>query len=322
VAGDAGKVRLMDGGQAKLAVLDNPYGVAVDASGNIYIADTYNYRIRLVTKSTGIITTVVGTGSYGYSGDGGLATSALLRTPYSVAVDASGNIYIAYSDSLCIRLVTKSTGIITTVAGNGTRGYSGDGGLATSTTLGYPYGVAVDASGNIYIAGSGIHRIRLVTKSTGIITSVAGTGSYGYSGDGGLATSATFNDPNGVAVDASGNIYIADSGNHRIRLVMKSTGIITSVAGTGSYGYSGDGGLATSAALSRPYGVAVDASGNIYIADTYNYRIRLVTKSTGIITTMAGGGTLDYDYDGDGGLATSATLGRPYVVAVDASENI
>jgi trimeric autotransporter adhesin len=320
VAGDAGKVRLMDGGQATSAVLGYPHGVAVDASGNIYIADTYHNRIHLVTKSTGIITTVAGTGSYGYSGDGGLATSAALYDPSGVAVDASGNIYIADTYNHRIRLVTKSTGIITTVAGNGTRGYSGDGGLATSATLDYPSGVAVDASGNIYIADDENLRIRLVMKSTGIITTVAGDGTVGYSGDGGLATSVALGKPSGVAVDASGNIYIADTYHNRIRLVTKSTGIITTVAGTGSYGYSGDGGLATSATFISPNGVAVDASGNIYITDSGNYRIRLVTKSTGIITTVAGTGS--FGDSGEGGLATSAALSRPYGVAVDASGNM
>jgi trimeric autotransporter adhesin len=222
---------------------------------------------------------VAGTGSSGYSGDGGQATSAALNSPYGVAVDASGNIYIADTYNYRIRIVTKSTGIISTVAGTGSYGYSGDGGQATSAALDYPCGVAVDASGNIYIADTYNYRIRMVTKSTGIISTVAGTGSYGYSGDGGQATSAALNSPYGVAVDASGNIYIADTYNYRIRIVTKSTGIISTVAGTGSYGYSGDGGQATSAALRSPYGVAVDASGNIYIADTYNHRIRMFALS-------------------------------------------
>jgi sugar lactone lactonase YvrE len=266
-----------DGGPATSAGLFNPHGVTVDASGNIYIADTGNNRIRMVTRSTGIVTTVAGDGSYGYKGDGGQATSTGLLNPYGVAVDASGNIYIADTGDYRIRLVTSSTGIITTVAGDGTAGYKGDGGQATSAGLTYPYGVAVDASGNIYIADSYDNRIRLVTKSTGIITTVAGDGSYGYKGDGGPATSAGLSFPRGIALDASGNIYIADFYPNRIRMVMKSTGIITTVAGGGSYGYVGDGGPATSAGLSNPSSIAVDASGNIYIADTYNNRIRLVS---------------------------------------------
>jgi trimeric autotransporter adhesin len=309
-----------DGGLATSALLYYPRGVAVDASVNIYIADAYNHRIRMVTKSTVIISTVAGTGSYGYSGDGGLATSARLYRPARVAVDASGNIYIADTANHCIRMVTKSTGIISTVAGTGSYGYSGDGGLATSARLYKTVGIALDASGNIYIGDLVNHRIRMVTKSTGIISTVAGTRRYGSSGDGGLATSAELYFPEGVAIDASGNIYIADSENHRVRMVTKSTGIISTVAGTVRYGSSGDGGLATSAVLIFPQDVTIDASGNIYIADSVSDRIRMVTKSTGIISTVAGTGS--YGDRGDGGLATSALLNDPSGVAVDASGNI
>jgi trimeric autotransporter adhesin len=300
--------------------VNRAFGVAVDTSGNIYIADTYNNRIRLVTKSTGIITTVAGDGTQGFGGDGGLATSAQLYFPYGIAVDASGNIYIADYNNR-IRVVTRGTGIITTVAGDGTEGYSGDGGQATSTGLTKPSLIAVDTSGNIYIADSYSGRVRMVTKSTGIITTVVGDGTREHKGDGGLATSAGLYNPHGVAVDASGNIYIADS--FRIRMVTKSTGIITTVAGYGTQGYSGDGGPATSASLMYLWGVAVDASGNIYIADTNNDRIRVVTKSTGIITTVAGGGVKgDVVSLGDGGQATSAYVYAPRGIAVDASGNI
>jgi trimeric autotransporter adhesin len=309
-----------DGGQATSAAISYGYGVAVDASGNIYIADTNSHCIRMVTKSTGIISTVAGTGYPGYSGDGGQATSAALYSPYGVAVDASGNIYIADSANYRIRMVTKSTGIISTVAGTGSSGYSGDGGQATSAALYSPRGVAVDASGTIYIADTYNNRIRMVTKSTGIISTVAGSGTQGYKGDGGPATSANLYYPASIAVDALGNIYIADQYNNCIRMVTKSTGIISTVAGTGYSGYSGDGGQATSAALYYSCGVAVDVSGNIYIADSSNYRIRMVTKSTGIISTVAGSGS--YGYSGDGGQATSAALKYPYGVAVDASGNI
>jgi trimeric autotransporter adhesin len=322
VAGDVGEVRLMYGGLATSARLRYPSGVAIDASGNIYIADTYNNRIRMVTKSTDIITTVAGDGSYGDKGDGGLATSARLNYPNGIAIDASGNIYIADTDNHRIRMVTKSTDIITTVAGDGSSGFSGDGGLATSARLYYPQGVGIDVSGNIYIADTRNNRIRMVTKSTGIITTVAGDGSYDFSGDGGLATSARLDYPYGIAIDASGNIYIADTYNNRIRMVTKSTGIITTVAGNGTAGFSGDGGLATSARLNYLNVVFVDASGNIYIADTNNHRIRMVTKSTGIITTVAGDGSSGYSSVGDGGLATSTRLHNPRGVAIDASGNI
>jgi N-acetylneuraminic acid mutarotase len=308
-----------DGGAAASAELNYPTGVAVDPSGNFYIVDADNNRIRKVTASTGIITTVAGNGTAGYSGDGGAATSAELDTPFGVAVDASGNLYIVDVNNDRIRKVTASTGIITTVAGNGTWGYSGDGGAATSAELFSPFGVAVDASGNLYIADSGNNLIRKVTASTGIITTVAGNGTGGYSGDSGAATGAELNSPFGVAVDASGNIYIVDSGNNRIRKVTASTGIITTVAGNGTAGYSGDSGAGTSAELNSPFGVAVDASGNLYIADTYNLVIRTVTASTGIITTVAGNGTAGSS--GDGGAATSAALSYPTSVVVDSLGN-
>ena len=176
------------------------------------MCDTY------LRSGNGVISTVAGTGSFGSSGDGGIATSAKLYDPDDIAIDASGNIYIADTGNSRMRMVMKSTGIISTVAGTRSYGYSGDGGLATSAALYYPYGVALDASGNIYIADTEIHCIRMVTKSTGIISTVAGTGLSGYSGDGGLATSAALGYPSGVAIDASGNIYIADTKNQRIRM--------------------------------------------------------------------------------------------------------
>jgi trimeric autotransporter adhesin len=285
IAGDGTPGWVGDRRLATSAQLRFPYGVAVDASGNIYIADTVNNRIRKVTKSTGIISTVAGTGETRYSGDGGLATSAKVYSPTGVAVDASGNIYIADAENHRIRMVTNpgSTGVISTVAGNGEFGYSGDGGLATSAQLNYPYGVAVDALGNIYIADGENHRIRKVTNpgSTGMISTVAGNGESGYSGDGVLATSSRLNSPFGVAVDASGNIYIADIHNNRIRMVTNpgSSGIISTVAGDGAGSFSGDQGLATSGQLNNPYGLCLDALGNIYIADTYNHRVRKVGEA-------------------------------------------
>jgi trimeric autotransporter adhesin len=309
-----------DAGKATSAGLASPDDVAVDAMGNIYIADSGNNCIRLVTKSTGIITTVAGTGSSGYNGDGGRAILSKLSYPRGIAVDGSGNFYIADTYANRIRVVAKGNGIITTVAGTGSIGSSGNGGLATLATIYNPRTLAVDTSRNIYIADSGNNLIRVITKSTGIITTVAGTGSSGTGGDGGLATLASLNYPYGVAVDVSGNVYIADTLSHRVRVVTKSTGIITTIAGIGSSGSSGDGGLATTAALSYPCDVTIDASGNVYIADTDNYRIRMVTKSTGTMSTVAGTGS--NDYSGDGGQATSATLYNSRGVTSDALGNI
>jgi hypothetical protein len=332
LAGDGTGGYSGDGGAATSAKLYGPSGVAVDSNGNIYIADYFNNRIRKVTASTGDISTVAGNGTAGYSGDGGAATSAELDNPFAVAVDSEGNIYIADATNNRVRKVTVSTGDISTVAGNGTAGYSGDGGKATSAELNAPGGVAVDSAGNIYIADVLNNRIRKVTVSTGDIATVAGDGTRGYSGDGGKATSAELWWPSGVAVDSADNIYIADSDNMRVRVVNTGTaqitiatvvisaGDIATVAGDGTAGYSGDGGAATSAKIDDPTGVAVDSTGNIYIADLDNQRVREVAASTGIISTVAGDGTAGYS--GDGGAATSAELDRPEGIAIDSEGNI
>ena len=293
--------------------MNDPAGVSVDISGNVYIADTYNHKIRMVT-STGIITTFAGTGTFGSAGDGGAATSAQLYYPYEVWLGTSSIVYIADYFNNKIRMVT-STGIITTLAGTGTAGSSGDGGAATSAQLYHPSGVSVSASGNMYIADYDNNKIRMVT-SAGIITTFVGTGTFGSSGDGGAATSAQLYHPSGVSVSASGVVYIADTYNHKIRTVT-TAGIITSFTGTGTLGSTGDGGAATSAQLYYPFGVSVDISGNVYIADTYNNKTRMVT-STGIITTFAGTGT-PQGSGGDGGAATSAQLYHPVGVSVGIS---
>jgi len=317
-----GGTSLGDGGPATAASLRSPSGVAVDAAGNLYIADTMNYRIRKVSTA-GIMTTVAGNGVAGSSsvagfpGVGWQATAAALSRPTGVAVDAAGNLYIADAYSSRIRWVTPA-GAIFTVAGNGTEGFSGDGGPSTSASLNGPYGVAVDAAGNLYIADYGNSRIRKVNSAGGTITTVAGNGIGAYSGDGGPGTSASLWGPGGVAVDAAGNLYIADTMNYRIRKV-SPTGVITTVAGNGRYKFSGDGGPSTSAALHKPSGVAVDAAGNLYIADTYNNRIRKVSTA-GIMTTVAGNGLATFS--GDGGPGTSASLPGPGGVAVDAAGNL
>ena len=302
---------LGDGGAATAAQLSLPRGVAVDGSGNLYIADTGNERIRKV-DSSGNISTVAGSGTSGFSGDGAAAGAAQLNNPQAVAVDGSGNLYIADRSNHRIRKV-DSSGNISTVAGNGTAGSSGDGAAATAARLNSPWGVAVDGSGNLYIADGWNHRIRKV-DSSGNISTVAGTGTTSFSGDGAAATAAQLNNPRGVAVDGSGNLYIADTNNSRIRKV-DSSGNISTVAG----GASGDGGAATAAQLNFPEGVALDGSGNLYIADTFNHRIRKV-DSSGVITTVAGTGTSGFS--GDGAAAGAAQLSRPRGVAVDGSGNL
>ena len=265
-----------DGGPASQAKLWSPSDVAVDGAGNLYIADRLNQRIRKV-DSTGTITTIAGTGEPGFSRDGGPASQATLWSPSDVAVDGVGNVYIADSSNDRIRKV-DSTGTITTIAGSGPHydgGFGGDGGPAVKAQLGRPSGVALDGDGNLYIADTDNQRIRKV-DSTGTITTIAGTGKGGFSGDGGPAVKAQLGRPSGVALDGVGNLYIADSSNDRIRKV-DSTGTITTIAGTGKGGFSGDGGPAVKAQLRRPSGVALDGDGNLYIADSSNNRIRKLT---------------------------------------------
>ena len=282
----------------------------------------YNFSIQgwgYVFRPGPIIDTIAGNGSTGYSGDGGPATSAALEKPTSLTVDGLGNIYITEDGLHRIRMLNASTGVISTVAGNGSGTFGGDGGPATSAALNSPQDVDIDSQGNLYIADGSNHRIRMVNTSTGVISTVAGNGSTGYGGDGGPATSAAIL-PSSVDVDGQGNIYIAELGNRRIRMVNHSTGIISTVAGNGSNSYGGDGGPATSAALKNPHGVEVDNQSNIYIADTDNNRIRMVNASTGIISTVAGNGS--QSYDGDGGPATDAALCSPYKVDIDGQGNI
>ncbi len=305
-----------DGGPATSASLNHPYGVALDSAGNIYIADTSNHAVREVTVTNGIINTVAGTGTAGYTGDGGAATGAELNYPYSVVVDSAGNLYIADHDNNVIREVAAASGAIVTIAGNGTYGYTGDGGPATSAELRYPAGAALAAGGNLYIADSGNSRIRQVAAG-GTIATLAGNG-IGYAGNGGSATAALIGSAESAALDAAGNLYLADSANNMIRKVAPS-GIITTVAGNGTAGYSGDGGPANSAQLTTPSGVALDSAGSLYIADTGNSVVRKVALN-GTITTVAGNGT--YGYSGDKGPATSAELSYPYAAAVDSAGNL
>jgi len=316
VAGNGAAGYAGDGGPATSAKLDQPYAVAVDGPGNIYIADAANNVIRKVAAATGIIATVAGNGAAYYSGDGGPATNAQLVSPLGVAIDGSGNLYVSDLSNV-IRKVATATGIITTVAGNGAAGYSGDGGPAINARLNHPSRMAVDNSGNLYFADTGNNVIRKVAAATGIVTTVAGNGTAGYSGDGGPASSASLSGPQGVAVDGSGNLYIADDA--AIRKVAAATGVITTVAGKGTGGYSGDGGPAIKAQISAS-SVTVDGAGNLYIADTQNNAIRKVMAATGIITTVAGNGGAGYS--GDGGPATSAELHSPMSVAVDGSGNL
>ena len=309
-----------DGGPATSAHLANANDVALDSMGNVFITDSTNHRVRRVDASTGIITTVAGSSIWGSSGDGGPAIEATLNTLRAIAFDGENNYFLADESSRRIRRVDGVTGIITTVAGNGSERFGGEGAAATAASLFNPAGVAIDPSGNFYISDSANERIRRVDATSGLIVTVAGSGMRDFGGDGGPANEAKFRDPLGIALDADGNLFIADDHNARVRRVDVATGIITTVAGNGMRGFSGDGGLATAARLDRPSDVALDAGGNLFIADLWNQRIRRVDAVSGIITTFAGvepGG-----YGGDGGPATSARFRYPIAVAVDGNSNL
>ena len=359
-----------DGGPAREAHLATPSGLAMDASGNLFIADAGNHRIRRVDHATGVITTVAGSGGHLFGGDGGPATSAGLNFPKGVAVDADGKLFIADTNDNRVRRVEKTStgdvvaavtkarrdhsptlapprvapgktavgqtglGIITTIAGDQRcgplpvraclGGFGGDERPAKSAWLLNPSGMAVDASGNLFIADALTHRIRRVDGATGLITTVAGSSrcdgakcAGGFRGDGGSATSAELNSPRAVAVNADGNLFIADTGNNRIRRI-DGFGIITTVVGKGTKGFSGDDGPATNAELNEPWGVALDGDGNLFVADSRNMRVRRVQKTTGIITTFASSSRTS-----SGNRQTPVLLtGQPTAVFVDASGDL
>jgi hypothetical protein len=324
-----------DGGPALSATMNGPNGIALDSNGNIYFADTGDRKIRMISNSTGIITTYAGTGNSCAPaqgcGNGGAATAANISAPWQISFDSSNNLYITEPPVNDIREVTYSTRFIQTVAGNNTRGYGGDGGPATAATVNGPRGVWASPGGGFIIGDTGDQVVRSVLSGT-ITTLAGGNGTTVASGgDGGPATSAILAGNRATAVDSFGNVYIADTANNRIRKISGCSGTagtgfctsnITTFAGTGIANYSGDGGPATSATLNGPEGVGVDASGNVYIADSNNLVVRMVDVSSGIITTVAGNGKACAPSCGDGGQATKASFAFPTTVEVDTSGNI
>ena len=305
-----------DGGAASSAQMDGPCMMTYDDQGNLYFAEYDNNVVRRIDVN-GIISTVAGNGTPGYSGDGGPATSAQLSGPYGVAIDANGDLYISEILNHTVRKVDFTTGIITTNAGNGVLGYSGDGGAATSAQLNGPYGIAFDVSGNLFIAERDNSVIRKVNTS-GTISTFAGTGAFGYFGDGGLATSAQFAGCRSVTFNDAGEMFISDGNNHVIRKINVS-GVVSTVAGNGGAGHSGDCGQAVYAQLNFPRDVIFDAVGNMYISESTSHVIRKVNTS-GIISTVGGNATSGYS--GDGGLATLAQLNQPYGILFDDQGNL
>jgi sugar lactone lactonase YvrE len=264
-----------DGGPATKATLNFPGAVAVDRHGHLYIADTMNHRVRKVDAKTGVITTIAGTGQHRAAGDGGPATAAALNEPAALVVDDRGTLYIADQSNNRVRKVDLNTGIITTVAGTGESGYTGDGMAAVDSGLSGPSGLALGSDGSLYIADTFAGRIRKVDAS-GTISTVAGDGGeYRFSG---MANefSTSLSRPYGIALDAEGNLLITDSDSHLLRRWDRKKKIITRQAGSGQASFTGDGGDPLSGSLNYPFGVLVDGAGNVYIADTFNHRIRMI----------------------------------------------
>lgn len=309
IAGNGSNGSAGDSGPAVCAGVPNPHGVCADPTGNVYI--TSSNSIRRVDAATNVITTIAGSDSYGFSGDGGPARNALMMFPFDICLDPIGNLYISEYGGHRIRKIS-SDGTITTVAGTGVVGYTGDGGPATAARINTPQGIFVDGQNNLYIADAYNSVVRRVDAVTGIINTIAGNGSSVHSGDGGPAVNAGVPNPTSIAVDADGNVYLAEvSGGitSRVRKIDAITGIIITIAGSNVYGHSGDGGLAVNANLLDPVAVEVDNQRHVYILEYDEPRLRKIDEATGIITTVAGNGT--NNFAGDGGLATLGSMFSP-----------
>jgi DNA-binding beta-propeller fold protein YncE len=303
-----------DGGPAIEARLDQPFDVAFDPGGNLVLSDTFNHRIRRVDARTGVITTIAGDGTKGFGGDGGRAVEARLDEPYGVAVDGAGHVYFADRLNRRVRRIDAGTGVITTVAGDGSERDGRDGGLAVETGLVEPNGVALDGRGRLYIADVGACRVRVVDLEDGTIRTIAGTGRRRHSGDGGPAAEADVHGARAVEVAPNGDLYVVEREGNRVRRIDAATGIITTVAGTGEAGYAGDGGPPEAGRLRGPKEIAVAADGTVLVVDTENHAIRRIDGGARTITSVvgdgvAGAGELD-------GPASRARLDRPHGVAV------
>jgi sugar lactone lactonase YvrE len=309
-AGDRG-----DGGPAIAAQLNQPFDLAFDRQGDVYMTDTFNHRIRRIDSTTGTIATVAGVGKAGFAGDGGPAVMARVNEPYGIVVDQSGNVYFADRLNRRVRRVDGRTGTITTVAGNGTKVFSGDGGAATEAGLVEPNGVALARDGQwLLIADVAGHSIRRVDLASGRIATFAGTGKGRHDGDGGAGEDASIWGARAVDVGPDGSVYILEREGNTLRIVKPDNGAISTIAGTAAKGYSGDGGPARAASLNGPKELAVDPTGNIWIVDTENHAIRFIDAASKQIRTVAGTGRSGSD--GDGGPATRARLDRPHGVAI------
>jgi DNA-binding beta-propeller fold protein YncE len=309
-----------DADTARRAELNQPFDVTLDRQGSLYFSDAYNHCVRRVERDRGTITTVAGSGQAGYSGDGGAATRAQLNSPYGIALDVANNLYIVDRLNACIRRVEAATGIIQTIAGTGQPGYAGDGGPAPQAQLREPNDIVLDRHGRAFIADVQDHRVRVIDLASRIISTFAGTGEAGSSGDGGPASRATLLGPRALAFGPTGDLYICLRNDHKVRQVDMRTGIIQTVAGTGERGYTGDHGSALQATFNGPKEIAVDSQGNIVLVDTENHCLRRIEAASGLVTTIAGTG--EPGDSGDGGPATEARLKRPHGACVDEVGNI
>jgi hypothetical protein len=312
-----------DGGRAFGAALDQPFHCDIDDQGNLFIAEAGNHCIRKVSLKTGVISTVAGTGKKGFTGDGGPATQATLNEPYAVVRDAEGNLFIVDRLNAVIRKMDAGTGVVSTVAGNGKKGFSGDGGPATQAMLREPNDCCLDGKGGLLIADVADWRIRRLDLKTGTITTFAGVGKVNLKlrvkierdrvGDGGPAAKAVTPGARAVCADHRGNVYICEREGSSIRKV-DARGTITTIGGNGLWGYTGDGGDAKDATFAGPKGIRCDAAGHIYVVDCENHCVRKIDAKTNIVTTVAGGrkGT-----GGDGGPAPQAGMDRPHGCVID-----
>jgi len=318
IAGTGTRGYAGDGGPAPQALLSEPFMCAFDAQGHLYVAEATNHCVRRIATVTGVITTVAGTGAPGYSGDGGPATRATLNQPYSLQIDANGDLYIVDRLNAAIRKIDAATGHITTVAGTGEPGYSGDGGPGPQAQLREPNDCFLDGRGGLLIADVQDQRIRRLDVRTGRITTFAGTGEKIRTGDGRPATAASILGARAVCMDRRGNTYICEREGNGIRKV-DANGIMSTYAGTGERGYSGDGGPARTATWGAPKAIRCDHHDNLLVVDTENHAIRRIDAVTGIVSTIAGG---RQGGAGDGRPATAAGLDRPHGCDVDAQGNI
>ena len=318
IAGTGERGYAGDGGTAVAALLSEPFMCAFDAAGNLYVADAMNHCVRRVERGSGVIVTIGGTGAEGYSGDGGPATAATFNQPYSLQVDTNDDVYVVDRLNYVIRKIDASTGIVTTVAGTGQPGYNGDGGPATSAQMREPNDCFLDGRGGLLVADVRDQRVRRLDLASGVMTTFAGNGEKERTGDGLPALEARILGARAVCMDGAGNTYIAEREGNGVRKV-DANGVMSTVAGTGEFGYTGDGGPATAATWGGPKAIRCDHGGNLLVVDTENHAIRRIDAATGIVTTVAGG---RLGGEGDGGPATAAAMDRPHGCEVDARGNI